>query len=126
MPEYNAQDNHVFAPGRATPVPGGAYVHVDCDRCPVRGAGRHARGHEPDGHDACDDCVVAYLLGRDADDAVVHDMCEERALRLLDGAGLLGEVVGRMDHAEAELRFATARAAAAPLTAQLARVSDGA
>ncbi|MBX7160723.1 MAG: hypothetical protein K1X95_10570 [Acidimicrobiia bacterium] len=53
---------------------------MDCDACPVAGAG-------------CGDCPVAYVLGRDADDAVVYDHATERALRLLREGGLLGEVM---------------------------------
>ena len=54
-----------------------ATLTVDCDTCAVRATG------------ACDDCVVSYLLGRDADDAVVIDADEARALRMLERAGLL-------------------------------------
>ena len=39
--------------------------------------------------DACDDCVVTYLLGRQPDDAVVIDVAEARALRLLADADLV-------------------------------------
>ena len=38
---------------------------------------------------ACDDCVVTYLCDRDPDDAVVIDVAEERALRLLADADLV-------------------------------------
>ena len=38
---------------------------------------------------ACEDCVVTFLCGRDADEAVVVDVGEARALRLLAGAGLV-------------------------------------
>lgn len=50
---------------------------VDCDTCTMRAT------------DACDDCVVSYLLGREPDDAVVIDADEARALRMLERAGLL-------------------------------------
>ena len=50
---------------------------VDCDSCVMRGT------------DACDDCVVSYLLGREPDDAVVIDADEARALRMLEQAGLV-------------------------------------
>jgi len=39
--------------------------------------------------DACDDCVVSFLLERDPDDAVVIDADEARAMRMLERAGLL-------------------------------------
>lgn len=38
---------------------------------------------------ACDDCVVTFILGRDPDDAVVIDVQEARALRLLADADLV-------------------------------------
>ena len=37
---------------------------------------------------ACDDCVVTFLCERDPDDAVVIDVGEARALRLLADADL--------------------------------------
>lgn len=37
---------------------------------------------------ACDDCVVTFLCERDPDDAVVIDVGEARALRLLAEADL--------------------------------------
>ncbi len=43
---------------------------------------------------ACDDCVVTFLCERDPDDAVVIDVNEERALRLLADA----ELVPRLRH----------------------------
>jgi len=50
---------------------------IDCDSCALQRT------------DACDDCVVSFLLGREPDDAVVIDADEERAVRLLAGAGLV-------------------------------------
>lgn len=38
---------------------------------------------------ACDDCVVSYLLGREPDDAIVIDVAEARALRVLADADLV-------------------------------------
>jgi hypothetical protein len=37
----------------------------------------------------CDDCVVTFICDRDPDDAIVIDADEERAVRLLIGAGLV-------------------------------------
>jgi hypothetical protein len=37
----------------------------------------------------CDDCIVTFICGRQPDDAVVIDADEERAVRLLSGAGLV-------------------------------------
>ena len=39
--------------------------------------------------DACADCVVTFLCDREADDAVVIDAAEARAVRLLGDAGLV-------------------------------------
>jgi hypothetical protein len=50
---------------------------IDCERCTLQGT------------DACDDCVVTFLLGREPDDAVVIDADEARAMRMLERAGLL-------------------------------------
>ena len=38
--------------------------------------------------DACSDCVVTFLCGREAGEAVVIDVDEARALRLLERGGL--------------------------------------
>jgi hypothetical protein len=38
--------------------------------------------------DACSECVVSFICGRDDDDAVVIDAAEVRAVRLLARAGL--------------------------------------
>jgi hypothetical protein len=50
---------------------------IDCERCTLQGT------------DACDDCVVTFLLGRGPDDAVVIDADEARAMRMLERAGLV-------------------------------------
>ncbi len=50
---------------------------IDCDRCALRET------------EACDDCVVSFLLGREPDDAVVIDAGEARAMRMLERAGLV-------------------------------------
>jgi hypothetical protein len=44
---------------------------------------------EFEGTDACNDCVVACVLGRDPGDAIVIDVEEFRAVRLLSDAGLV-------------------------------------
>jgi hypothetical protein len=38
---------------------------------------------------ACDDCVVTFLCERDPDEAVVIDASQERAVRLLQRAGMV-------------------------------------
>jgi hypothetical protein len=50
---------------------------IDCDRCALRDT------------NACDDCVVSFLLEREPDDAVVIDADEARAMRMLERAGLV-------------------------------------
>ena len=50
---------------------------IDCDCCTLRNT------------DACDDCVVSFLLEREPDDAVVIDADEARAMRMLERAGLV-------------------------------------
>ena len=42
-----------------------------------------------EGTEHCHDCVVNFICERDPEDAVVIDAAEERALRLLIGAGLV-------------------------------------
>ncbi len=54
-----------------------ATLTIDCDACSLQGT------------DACNDCVVSFLLERDPDDAVVIDADEARAMRMLERAGLL-------------------------------------
>ena len=50
---------------------------IDCDECVMQGT------------DACSDCVVTFICSREPGEAVVVDVAEERAIRLLSGAGLL-------------------------------------
>jgi hypothetical protein len=52
-------------------------LRIDCDEC----VAQHT--------DACQDCVVTFLLGREPDDAVVVDVNEIRALKLLGNADLV-------------------------------------
>ena len=52
-------------------------MSISCDDCQLRDT------------DACGDCLVSFVLGRDPDDAVVVDVEEARAIRLLSGAGLV-------------------------------------
>jgi len=51
-------------------------LRIDCDECAMEGT------------DACGDCVVTFLLGREPGDAVIIDVNEARALRLLEQGGL--------------------------------------
>jgi len=53
---------------------------IDCDDCAMQGTS------------ACSDCVVTYICSRAPGEAVVVDVAEERAIRLLSGAGLLPQL----------------------------------
>jgi hypothetical protein len=52
-------------------------ITVDCEGC----VGRE--------HDACGDCVVTFILGREPDDAIIIDAGEARAVRMLGAVGLV-------------------------------------
>jgi hypothetical protein len=45
--------------------------------------------------DACDGCVVPFICDRDPEDAVVIDVAEARAVRLLGRAGLVPPLLHR-------------------------------
>ena len=68
------------ASASVTPTVGG--VRIECGACPGAGG-------------SCQDCFIGFLTSRDADDAVVFDVVEERALRALRDGGLIGTVVER-------------------------------
>jgi len=51
-------------------------LRISCDECAMEGTS------------ACDDCVVTFLCGRAPGDALVIDVVEARALRLLAQGGL--------------------------------------
>ena len=50
---------------------------IDCDECVMR----HTA--------ACDDCVVSFVVNREPGEALVIDVDEERAVRMLASAGLV-------------------------------------
>ncbi len=50
---------------------------ISCDDCTMQG------------NDACTDCVVTFICDRDPGDAIVIDVEEARAVRLLERAGLV-------------------------------------
>jgi hypothetical protein len=67
------------APSRipvSVPV-GPADLVIDCATCVMAES------------DACADCVVSFIVGREPGDAVVVDADEERALRALGDGGLV-------------------------------------
>ncbi len=55
-------------------------ISISCDDCELQ----HT--------DACADCLVTFVLGREPDDAVVVDVAEARAIRMLGRAGLVPEL----------------------------------
>ena len=55
-------------------------ISISCDDCELQGS------------DACEDCLVSFVLGREPDDAVVVDVDEARAMRMLSRAGLVPEL----------------------------------
>jgi hypothetical protein len=63
-------------PHHEPPEPDGPLT-IDCDECAMQGTV------------ACDDCVVTFICSREPGEAVVVDVAEERAIRLLSDAGLL-------------------------------------
>jgi hypothetical protein len=50
---------------------------ISCDDCTMRQT------------TACEDCVVTFLCNREPNEAVVFDVAEARAVRLLGAAGLV-------------------------------------
>ena len=55
-------------------------ISISCDDCALKATS------------ACDDCVVTYLLDSPAQDRIVVDVAEARAVRMLQRAGLVPEL----------------------------------
>ena len=55
----------------------GDALTIDCDGCTMRGT------------PACGDCVVTFICSRQPDEAVIIDVAEERAVRMLIRSGLV-------------------------------------
>ena len=53
---------------------------IDCDECVMQGT------------EACADCVVTFISRREPGDAIVIDVAEERAVRMLARAGLVPDL----------------------------------
>lgn len=45
---------------------------------------------------ACDDCVVTFLVGQEAEDSLVLDLDQARVVRLLGNAGLVPDLKFRV------------------------------
>ena len=52
-------------------------MEISCEDCVMQGTS------------ACGDCVVTFICGREANEAVIIDVAEARAVRLLGEAGLV-------------------------------------
>ena len=63
-------------------------LRIDCDTCVMAGT------------DACSDCIVTFLCTRDEGGAVVIDVQEIRALRLLQQGGLAPQLRHRRAQGE--------------------------
>jgi len=50
---------------------------IDCGLCVMKGT------------PACSDCVVSFICDKEPEDAVIFDVAEERALRVLGRSGLV-------------------------------------
>lgn len=66
-----------FDDSGSAPPPSGDGLVIHCDDCAMQGTA------------ACDDCVVTFICSREPGEAVVIDVAEARAMRLLATAGLL-------------------------------------
>jgi hypothetical protein len=55
-------------------------IRISCDDCVMQ----HT--------DACADCIVTFICSREPDDAVIIDVAEERAVRMLIRSGLVPEL----------------------------------
>lgn len=58
------------------PYTPGEILHISCDDCVMEGT------------DVCGDCLVTFLCNREPGEAVLIDVAEVRALRLLEAGGL--------------------------------------
>jgi hypothetical protein len=76
VPRIDCDDLDDFATARSH-EPSDGVLRIDCDDCAMQGT------------DCCADCLVTFLCSRKAGEAVVVDVAEARALRMLSEAGLL-------------------------------------
>jgi hypothetical protein len=60
-----------------SPDPCDGVLRIDCDDCAMQGTA------------ACADCLVSFICSREPGEAVVVDVAEVRAFRMLSEAGLL-------------------------------------
>jgi hypothetical protein len=57
--------------------PSDGVLRIDCDECAMQGT------------ECCADCLVTFICSREPGEAVVVDVAEARAIRMLSEAGLL-------------------------------------
>jgi hypothetical protein len=75
-PRIGRDDCDGFAAARSR-APSDGVLRIDCDDCAMQGT------------DCCADCLVTFVCSREPGEAVVVDVAEARALRMLSEAGLL-------------------------------------
>jgi hypothetical protein len=80
------------APPKGLRVTTPTSISISCDDCELQDTS------------ACEDCLVTFVLGREPDDAVVVDVEEARAMRMLSRAGL----VPKLRHSGVDQDWATA------------------
>lgn len=66
---------------------GGGTIEIDCDECSQRNTV------------TCDDCMVTFLCGRQPGDAVLVELEEFRALRVIGDSGLIPPLRHTIDDA---------------------------
>jgi hypothetical protein len=73
-PRVDCDDDFAMTRSRR---PGDGVLRIDCDECAMQGT------------ECCADCLVTFICSREPGEAVVVDVAEARALRMLSDAGLL-------------------------------------
>ncbi len=58
----------------------GGTIEISCDECEMQRT------------KACGDCIVTFICSREPDDAVIIDVAEERAVRMLIRSGLVPDL----------------------------------
>ena len=74
-------DNHTtFSPTTSLTTIPSDVTTIDCDTCVMNGT------------EACNDCLVNFVVSRQPGEAVVIDAAEERSLRALAGEGMVPQL----------------------------------
>ena len=77
MPAYSRKFGRVTPRCHADVMSTNDNLIIDCDTCAMRDS------------DACGDCVVSFLIDRNPHEAVVLDLDQARAVKLLANAGMV-------------------------------------